>query len=97
LNDLNGLNSPKTLVRRMEAKPRRLAGGPYHSHEDGWLILGPKYGSIDKLTGPYVFSGGWWNREIQREYYYAETRRGDFLWLYYDRVRRRWFLQGTIE
>ena len=87
----------KTVVRRVEAKPQRLAGGPYHWHEDGWLILGPKYGSIDKLTGPYVFSGGWWNREIQREYYYAETRRGDFLWLYYDRLRRRWFLQGTLE
>jgi protein ImuB len=87
----------KTLVRRVAAKPQRLDGGPYHSHEDGWLILGPKYGSIDKLTGPYVFAGGWWNREIQREYYYAETRRGDFLWLYYDRVRRRWFLQGTLE
>src|SRR5207247_1246017 len=51
----------------------------------------------DKLTGPYVFSGGWWNREIQREYYFAETRRGDLLWLYYDRVRRRWFWQGMIE
>ena len=87
----------KTVVRRVEAKPQRFAGGPYHSHENGWLILGPKYGSIDKLTGPYVFSGGWWNREIQREYYYAETRRGDFLWLYYDRLRRRWFLQGTLE
>ena len=99
LNDLNGLNesTPNKLVRRIEAKPRRLAGGPYHSHEDGWLILGPKYGSIDKLTGPYVFSGGWWNREIQREYYYAETRRGDLLWLYYDRLRRRWFLQGAVE
>ena len=97
LNDLNDLNSAKILVRRIFAKPQRLAGGPYHSHEDGWLILGPKHGTIDKLTGPYVFSGGWWNREIQREYYYAETRRGDFLWLYYDRVRRRWFLQGAVE
>ena len=96
LNELNVLNGP-TVVRRIEAKPRRLAGGPYHSHEDGWLILGPRYGSIDKLTGPYVFSGGWWNREIQREYYYAETRGGDLLWLYYDRIRRRWFLQGAVE
>jgi protein ImuB len=99
LNDLNGLNlsTPNMLVRRVFAKPQRLAGAPYPSHEDGWLILGHQYGSIDKLTGPYVFSGGWWNREIQREYYYAETRRGDFLWIYYDRVRRRWFWQGTIE
>ncbi|HEX9145441.1 MAG TPA: DNA polymerase Y family protein [Candidatus Binatia bacterium] len=99
LNDLNVLNRPiaNVLVRRIEAKPILLAGGPYHSHEDGWLLLGPKYGSVDKLTGPYIFSGGWWNREIQREYYFAETRRGDILWLYFDRVRRRWFLQGAVE
>jgi protein ImuB len=98
-NDLNGLNdlNHQVLVRRLQAKPLSLARGPYHSHEDGWLIVGSRYGSIDKLTGPYVFAGGWWNREIQREYYYAETRRGDFLWLYYDRVRRSWFWQGVVE
>jgi protein ImuB len=94
LNDLNG--SP-VLIRRITAKPVLLPGGPYHTHEDGWLILGPKYGTVDRLTGPYVLSGGWWRKEIQREYYYAETRRGDILWLYYDRLRRRWFLQGSIE
>ena len=97
LNDLNGWNSSKVLIRRVNAKPICLAGGPYHSHEDGWLILGPKHGAIDKLTGPYVFAGGWWNKEIQREYYYAETRGGDLLWLYYDRVRRRWYWQGAVE
>jgi protein ImuB len=100
LNDLNGLNvlnrsSSKVLVRRVYAKPHRLDAGPHRSHEDGWL-LGTKHGAIDKLTGPYVFSGGWWNREIQREYYFAETRRGDLLWLYYDRIRRKWLWQGTV-
>ena len=99
LNDLNVLNYPaaKVLVRRIMAKPISLPGGPRHTHEDGWLILGHKYGSVDKLSGPYVFSGGWWNKEIQRDYYYAETRRGAIAWVYYDRVRRRWFLQGFIE
>ena len=99
LNDLNVLNSPsaKVLVRRIMAKPISLPGGPRHTHEDGWLILGHKYGSVDKLSGPYVFAGGWWNKEIQRDYYYAETRRGAIAWVYYDRVRRRWFLQGWIE
>ena len=98
-NDLNVLNCPtaKVLVRRIMAKPISLPGGPRHTHEDGWLILGHKYGSVDKLSGPYVFSGGWWNKEIQRDYYYAETRRGAIAWVYYDRVRRRWFLQGLIE
>jgi protein ImuB len=97
LNDLNALSSPKVLVRRIMAKPVLLSGGPQPAHEDAWLVLHSKYGSIDKLTGPYVFAGGWWNREIQREYYFAETRRGDLLWLYFDRVRRRWFLQGWVE
>jgi len=97
LNDLNVLNSPRMLVRRIMAKPLPLSSGPHHSHEDGWLVLGPKYGPVDKLMGPYVFSGGWWHREVQRDYYFAETRRGDLLWLYYDRLRRRWFLQGAIE
>jgi len=99
LNDLNVLNCPtaKVLVRRIMAKPISLPGGPRHTHEDGWLILGHKYGSVDKLSGPYVFSGGWWNKEIQRDYYFAETRRGAIAWVYYDRVRRRWFLQGWIE
>ena len=98
-NDLNALNCPtaKVLVRRMMVKAISLPGGPRHTHEDGWLILGHKYGSVDKLSGPYVFSGGWWNKEIQRDYYYAETRRGAIAWVYYDRVRRRWFLQGWIE
>jgi protein ImuB len=99
LNDLNVLNSQtaKVLVRRIMAKPMPLPGVPRHTHEDGWLILGHKYGSVDKLSGPYVFSGGWWNREIKRDYYFAETRRGAIAWVYYDRVRRRWFLQGWVE
>ena len=45
----------------------------------------------------YVVAGGWWNRPVHREYYFTETERGELLWLYYDRARRRWFLQGRIE
>jgi protein ImuB len=87
----------KTLVRRIMAKPAALSFSPRRTHEDGWLMLGHKYGTVDKLIGPYVFSGGWWNREIQRDYYFAETRRGAIAWVYYDRVRRRWFLHGWVE
>jgi protein ImuB len=99
LNDWNGLNpsAPNVLVRRIVARPIALDGTPFRSHEDGWLLLGPKPGKVDKLTGPYVFSGGWWNREIRREYYSAEAGAGNLLWLYYDRVRRQWFWQGAVE
>ncbi len=86
----------RTLVRRIMAKPVHLSSQPRTTH-DGWLVLGLKYGAVEKLSGPFVLSGGWWNREIQREYYFAETRKGDLLWIYYDRVRRKWFLQGWVE
>lgn len=85
-----------TLIRRILAKPIPLPSQP-KTRDDGWLLLGPRYGAVEWLSGPYVFSGGWWNREIRREYYFAETRRGDLLWIYYDRLRRRWFLQGWVE
>lgn len=90
-------SASRTLVRRIMAKPIPLPSPPRHGRDDGWLLLGPKYGTVDRLSGPYIFSGGWWVRELHREYYFAETRRGDLLWVYYDRVRRRWFLQGQVE
>jgi protein ImuB len=32
-----------------------------------------------------------------RDYGFADTRRGECLWLYYDRARRQWFIQGAVE
>jgi protein ImuB len=49
------------------------------------------------MRGPYIVSGGWWNRSIHREYHFAETQKGELLWIFYDRSRRRWFLQGNVE
>ena len=34
---------------------------------------------------------------IQREYHYASLRRGDCLWVYFDRGRHRWFCHGAVE
>jgi protein ImuB len=87
----------RTLLRRIFVKPIPLPSQPHWSREDGWLLLGARYGAVEKLIGPYVLSGGWWAREVHREYYFAETRRGNLLWVYHDRVRRRWFLQGIVE
>jgi protein ImuB len=78
-------------------KPRRLPPVPRHLRDDGWIPFDVAAGSVVKLHGPYVVSGGWWQKEQQREYHYAQTRRGDLLWIYFDRVERRWFLQGWLE
>ncbi len=84
------------LVRRILDRPRQLADqrpGP-----DGWLAGGLEAGPVVRTSGPWIVSGGWWaGVERTREYHYAETRSGPLLWLFFDRVRRRWFLHGTVE
>jgi protein ImuB len=84
------------LVRRIYTRPVPL---PSRSRRepDGWMLRGLEQGPVVRVQGPYVVAGGWWNRKVQREYHFAETQKGDLLWVFYDRDRRRWFLQGRVE
>ena len=85
-----GVSTPP-LVRRVLPRPKPLPsrqGEPYVGDGDRALL---------RLYGPYRVSGGWWVRTVERDYYYGETGRGDLLWLYYDRPRKRWFLQGAVD
>jgi len=86
----------RPLVRRVFDKAVQLPGRE-RREPDGWLIRGLEQGPAVRLRGPYVVSGGWWVREVHREYYFVETQRGDVLWIYYDRQRRSWMLQGQID
>jgi protein ImuB len=86
----------RPLVRRLHLRPQPLPSRPRYE-PDGWLLRGREDGHVERLSGPYVISGGWWASEVHREYYFAETNRGELLWLYYDRRRRRYFLEGSVE
>ncbi len=92
----------RPLVRRMFTKPQLLPPQMRQVRDDGWLLSGLEHGAVVRILGPYVVSGGWWqgcsaNQGLHREYHFAELRRGDCLWVYYDRNRRRWFCQGAVE
>lgn len=49
-----------------------------------------------RLVGPYRLSGGWWVREVERDYYYAELPDG-LWWVFYDRPRDQWLRHGVVE
>lgn len=83
-------------IRRVLTAPVPLSPPRRHQHDDGWIVHDLQQGAVVKCDGPYVVSGGWWAREIEREYIYVHTLRGDVLWVYLDTKRRRWFLHGEL-
>jgi protein ImuB len=103
---LRATDRPLSLVRRLLTRPAVLPPRPRHE-PDGWLLAGMIAGPVRRSAGPYVLSGAWWGTPpgeesgaasgVHREYHFAETARGDLFWVFHDRRRRRWFLQGTVE
>ncbi len=87
---------PRPLMRRWFSKPQPLPSRPKHE-PDGWLLADWRQGAVAKLWGPFKLSGGWWTREVRRDYWYVLTERGDLLWVFYDHVRKLWFLQGIVS
>jgi protein ImuB len=88
--------SVRPLVRRLFTPSRALPPRPGHE-PDGWLVAGMADGPVEEVVGPHVVSGGWWLQAVHRAYHYVRTRNGRWLWIYDDRQRRRWFLQGEVE
>jgi protein ImuB len=86
----------RTLVRRIRAAPLPLGPRPVCG-PTGVFLGGLGREPVVRMKGSYLISGGWWRREVEREYHFAETRSGRLLWVYLDRRRRRWFLQGCVE
>lgn len=86
---------PPCLVRRLLPTPAPLPPVPVHEPE-AWL---GHHGALRAMLGPYRVAGGWWSPRGRRErdYYFAETRRGEILWIFYDRPRRAWFLHGFVD
>lgn len=99
------LTNAPPLIRRLHRSPESLPPRPRDlksGRNDGWPARLPAQGPIIEVSMPSIVSGGWWGgaggarHEVHREYLYAETRRGDLVWIYYDRRRRRWLEEGEV-
>jgi protein ImuB len=84
------------LVRRIHARAIPFSPGR-HRDAQAELIRHIDEGTVRETLGPFIVSGGWWTREVQREYYFVRTFNDRVLWMYYDRPRQGWFIQGEVE
>jgi protein ImuB len=81
------------LMRALFPVPRALPDLPRHERES-WL---GHHGAVETLRGPDRVSGGWWNLSHDRDYFFAETRTGEILWLFFERAERSWYLHGFVD
>ncbi len=86
----------RQLVRRFFARPRSFPL-PRARDPQGWFLRGLGLGCVVRQDGPYRVRGGWWAREVWRDYHFVGTETGELLWMYQDRHRRRWVLHGVVE
>jgi protein ImuB len=84
------------LIRRIHHKPIPLNNVRRQEWNDS-ILAGIQPESPTNTFGPYIVSGGWWRQLVHREYYYTASQNGETHWIYYDRVRQRWFLHGRVE
>jgi protein ImuB len=89
------LGAELPLVRRVYTAPRTLPPLPRHEPE-AWL---GHHGAVTRLLGPHRIAGGWWSPRgaRERDYYFAETKKSEVLWVYYDAKGRCWRLQGLVD
>lgn len=83
------------LARNLLPRPVPLPDPPRHERER-WL---GRHGAVEAMHGPGRMSTGWWDAaaEADRDYFFVETRTGEILWMYQDRIRRGWFLHGFVD
>ena len=92
----------RSLIRRVHARPELLGKSPENFKQSsglGGLLRNPPplEGGVRGGGRVYRINGGWWNREVRRNYRFVNTEQGETLWIFYDEQRRCWYSQGRVE
>jgi protein ImuB len=63
-----------------------------------WLLSEPvPLDPPQLLAGPERIESGWWDgRGVARDYYVARRLRGERLWVFQERLSKRWYLHGLF-
>lgn len=86
---LDHVRFPQPVARAQRIAIRRLWTKPIEGRSLDAATLKPR-------IGPFVVSGGWWARQVTRQYYFIETERGELLYCFYDAERGRLMLHGAL-
>lgn len=83
------------LIRRIYHEPI-----PLSEAEAGAMFASDRASETRSATatGPFRYSGLWWNQHpLERSYYFVHTRSGQIRWLFYDTAIEQWMLTGIVD
>lgn len=77
-----------------------------HKHLPTWLLNNPKpiryiekrllfNGELKIISSPQKIANNWWSSSAARAYYIAEHEDGLLYWIYFDQLKKLWFLHGV--
>jgi protein ImuB len=78
----------------------------YQPHQPTWLLETPKpirllhqqlvlNGKLTIISSPQKIANNWWDSSTARDYYIAEHENGSLYWIFFDQLKKLWFLQGV--
>jgi len=82
-NTLSQYEQPLWLL----SNPTQIKGNKMNPNLEGPLFL---------IHGPNRLSSQWWLRLQSRDYFIARQKSGRLLWIFFDRVKKHWFLHGLF-
>ncbi|MEQ9465553.1 MAG: DNA polymerase Y family protein, partial [Haliea sp.] len=53
-------------------------------------------GALQLIGGPERIEDNWWQEPVSRDYYIARGTRGQYYWLFHDRLRQQWYVHGLF-
>ncbi|HEX2584323.1 MAG TPA: DNA polymerase Y family protein [Steroidobacteraceae bacterium] len=79
----------------IDAEKQNTDSAPVSAQRPLWLIQPKLIQSLPNLIGkPERIECNWWQDDMQRDYYIAETPEGSRWWLYRDVQSSQWYLHG---
>lgn len=99
LQDEIEISGTSLQIRPTYSAPLREAPRPSRLLKKPKRLQNREVKSLEFLSSQPIerIEHGWWESSRGRDYYFAVSPKGQFLWVYYDRIENEYFLQGYFD
>ena len=98
---------PELALHTCSDRPAADEAGAHGKQRPFWLMQQPQplpggrqrlhwQGNLELVYGPERIEDNWWQQPVSRDYYIARGERGDYYWVFRDRLAQRWYIHGIF-